>query len=127
MMRVVVGFIFNKGELLLIKHKRKNIWLPVGGHVEDGESDSDALKREIKEEVELEASISDKPFFTLKEENETTPHYICFSPTRKVKINLTEISDYKWLTKEDIFKFDLIEKVKNLSIKAFSILERCNS
>ena len=45
MKRVVVGFIFDKKKVLLIKHKRKNMWLPVGGHVEKDEEDIDALKR----------------------------------------------------------------------------------
>lgn len=122
-MRVVVGFIFNNEKLLLIKHKRKNIWLPVGGHVELGESDLDALKREIKEEVGLEVSISNLPFFILKEKNETTPHYVCISPTHKIKIDKTEILDYKWFSKEEISTFDLIPEVKKLSLQAW-ILSR---
>lgn len=123
-MMVVVGFIFDKGKLLLIKHKRKNIWLPVGGHVKEGENDLDALKRETKEEVGLEVSVFPKPFFILEEENETTPHHICIYSAGKIKINKAEISDYRWFTNGDILKSDLIAEVKKLALQAFNISKK---
>lgn len=86
-----------------------------------GESGLDALKREIKEEVGLKVFISPKPFFILEEENETTPYYICIYSAGKIKINGAEISSYKWFTKDEILKFDLIMEVKKLALQAFGI------
>lgn len=120
-MRVVMGFIFKGDELLLILHKRKDIWLPVGGHVEKGETDVQALKREIKEETNLEVEIDKKPFFILKEKSEITSHYICIYFGGEIKINKAEISDYKWFTKDKILNFDLIVEIKRLSLQAFRL------
>lgn len=38
-------------KVLLIKHPRFGVWLPPGGHIEDGESTWNALRREMLEEV----------------------------------------------------------------------------
>jgi 8-oxo-dGTP diphosphatase len=48
----------NKGEILLIKQKKKNkdYWLLPGGGIEFGESATVALSRELKEELNLDMS-----------------------------------------------------------------------
>lgn len=57
---VVAGFIFHNGRLLLVHHKKLNLWLPVGGHIEKNEAPDDALLREIKEETGIEVKILNK-------------------------------------------------------------------
>lgn len=48
-------FIFNeKEEVLLVKHKKSDLWLPVGGHSEKGGNIKQSLDREILEEVNLQ-------------------------------------------------------------------------
>jgi len=117
--KVVVGFVFKNEKLVLIKHKRKNMWLPVGGHVEEGETDKEALLREIKEELNIEVEVLQKPFFILEEPNETTSHFICLYKSGEVEINSDEIIDYKFFTKKEIIKSKLDEQVKSISLDAF--------
>jgi len=117
MIRVVVAFIINEKKVLLIKHKRKGIWLPIGGHVEKGETDLEALKREVKEEVGLEIIPPNKPFWIMEETNEITPHYVCESAKTDVKICKKEIDDFKWFSKEEIVNSDIREDVKKIVMK----------
>lgn len=69
----VAAFLVNGDDVLLIKHKRLGLWLPVGGEVErvlnreDGEgliweTPLEAVKREIKEETGLDANFFLNPY-----------------------------------------------------------------
>jgi len=48
---VSMYLVSNDNKVLLIFHPKFNVWLPPGGHVEDGESSWNALRREMLEEV----------------------------------------------------------------------------
>ena len=50
----VAIFARNAGEVLLIRHKRLDLWLPVGGELEPGETPLEAARRELREETGLE-------------------------------------------------------------------------
>lgn len=54
---VVVAYIVHDGKVLLVDHKKHNMWLPVGGHVELNENPEEALMQEIQEECGLEVEI----------------------------------------------------------------------
>ena len=50
--------------LLLVEHKKANLWLPAGGHVEYNEHPKDTVTREMLEELGIQADfLSEKPFF----------------------------------------------------------------
>jgi ADP-ribose pyrophosphatase YjhB (NUDIX family) len=50
--------------LLLGDHRKSGLWLPPGGHVEDGEDPRQAVIREAREELGMTAEgKDDKPFF----------------------------------------------------------------
>ena len=53
-----------EGRLLLIAHKKKKnvYWLLPGGGVDYGESLAEALKRELREELSIEAEVGDIAF-----------------------------------------------------------------
>src|SRR6476646_6345672 len=53
----VAVFCRNSGEILLVRHKRLDLWLPVGGEVEAGETPLEAARRELREETGLEGSF----------------------------------------------------------------------
>ena len=44
-------------QVLLVHHKRSGLWLPSGGHVEVGEHPSDTVRREVQEELAVEADF----------------------------------------------------------------------
>lgn len=51
-------------EFLLVDHKKAQLWLPPGGHVEPNEHPKETVKREAKEELDIDATfIFDNPVF----------------------------------------------------------------
>jgi 8-oxo-dGTP pyrophosphatase MutT (NUDIX family) len=53
--------------VLLCDHRSAGLWLPTGGHVEPGEHPADAVRRETREELGIEAQFDPlhgaRPFF----------------------------------------------------------------
>jgi 8-oxo-dGTP pyrophosphatase MutT (NUDIX family) len=54
---VATGFVVQDGKTLLMLHRKLNMWLPPGGHIDPGETPDEAVIREIKEETGLDAEI----------------------------------------------------------------------
>ena len=52
------------GKILLLDHLKAERWLPSGGHIEPGEHPKETVRREIREELALEADfLSEDPLF----------------------------------------------------------------
>ncbi|MDQ1284411.1 MAG: 8-oxo-dGTP diphosphatase [Patescibacteria group bacterium] len=70
------GIILNDGKILLCKVKTKDNWFFPGGHLEAGETVREALKRELVEEINVEAvsaefiGINENKFFFEGEEHQ---------------------------------------------------------
>jgi len=62
--------------LLLGDHRKSGLWLPPGGHIEDGEDPREAVAREAEEELGIVASSADdRPFFlTVTPTNDAISH-----------------------------------------------------
>ena len=112
----VGALIFNKkGELFLMRsHKWRGKYVIPGGHIELGEKIEVALKREIKEETNLnifgleficlQEFIYDKKYWKKR-------HFIFFdyaAKTRSIKVKLnSEGQSYVWATLKDAFKLPI--------------------
>ena len=76
---VVAGYVINKNKVLLIQHRKLDLWLPVGGHIEKDETPDDALLREIKEEVGIDVEILNRTNTPIKgntKRNLAVPFYV---------------------------------------------------
>ncbi len=57
-------------KILLVDHKKAELWLPPGGHVEVDEHPMETVKREAKEELQLEAKfVFNNPIFFYSDNN----------------------------------------------------------
>ena len=118
---------------LFIKHKEKWSWTLPWWHVDVWENVYDALKREIKEELNLEIKIvwnklgldiknlKEKPLpiciYKIKYKNKNKEEkkkleYIFLSEIKSgvLKLQIEEIYDYKYFSKEEILKEKKIYK-----------------
>ncbi len=118
---VAAGLIFRNKKLLLIYHKKLDIWMFVAGHVEKGETNRKAMKREAMEEINLNINIAKKPFYILKERNgKNTLHYICKVNKGRINLKMDEVTNYKWFSRKEIEKARMHKLVKQISLNGFS-------
>ncbi len=57
----VATFVIHEGKVLLLWHKKLQMWLPPGGHIDLNELPDEAAVREVKEEVGLDVQLVSKP------------------------------------------------------------------
>ena len=124
------ALIFNKAdELFLVKsHKWKDKYVIPGGHIELGETMQDALKREIKEETNLE--IYDIEFVCFQEfiygdEFWKKRHFLFFDfacKTDSVEVKLdSEAQEFIWVTLDQALKLP-VEPYTKKAIKEYLAL-----
>lgn len=53
----VATFVVHGGRVLLLRHKRLDMWLPPGGHIEPNELPDEAAVREVLEEAGIQVSL----------------------------------------------------------------------
>ena len=53
----VTGFLVHEGRVLLHWHRRNQLWLPMGGHIEPNEDPIQAVLREMEEESGVAAEV----------------------------------------------------------------------
>ena len=136
-------FIIFEEKVLLIFHKKHNMWLQIGGHIELDEDPEQALFREVKEECGLEIEVIGKKepqievkgtkflyqpaFMNIHDINETHKHiglyYIAKAKSDKFTLNDKEHKDIRWFSREDLDKpeFNLNEAVKFYAKEALKI------
>jgi phosphoglycolate phosphatase len=122
---VTVGaLIFNgAGEVLMIRtHKWSNLWGIPGGKIKYGESSIDALRREVKEETNLDVAeirfvlvqdcIHSREFY--REAHFVLLNYTCVCAGPEiVKLN-DEANDYRWVHPSAALEMDLNQPTRIL-------------
>lgn len=112
---VVAGIIvFQKEILCMQRNKGKYEYVSYkfefpGGKIEPGESHIEALKRELKEEMDMVVAVEEKDFFLTVQHQypdfEVTMHnYVC-KVMNKTFVRKEHI-DHKWLTQEKLTTLD---------------------
>ena len=110
---VVAAVIANRGKLLcmqrgITRYQYTSLrWEFPGGKIEEGETEEEALRRELKEEMDYEVTIGDK----ICEVTHTYPDFIitmsaysCSAKNRQ--FTLKEHVGSMWLKKEDIMDLE---------------------
>lgn len=135
---VASGIIYSKKEnkFLVMAHKDLKIYTYPGGHIDkEDKNPLEASKRETKEETGIDKfevkSISDDKLIpididihqiTYNERLNLPEHYhfdfrylFIVENVQKVELDLNELSEYKWITKEEFYNlFNLKEKIDKL-------------
>jgi nucleoside triphosphatase len=122
--KVAVGALIvnNNNEIFLGKtHKWKGKWCVPGGHLEWGEKMEDTVKREVKEELNLDVnnvhllhvqeSVLSKDFH--EERHFIFLDFACNLVGGKVKLN-PEFQDYVWVTPEKALEMPINKSTKIL-------------
>jgi 8-oxo-dGTP pyrophosphatase MutT (NUDIX family) len=120
-------------EFLLLQHKNKRgTWSFPKGHMEEGETEIETAKRETFEETNIsDIDILDKPIIFEEYEIErkglkylkTNGYFVGFVKNKNIKIEESEIKDYKWADFEEaINTFNFYETRKDVLKKAIEYL-----
>ncbi|HXZ98016.1 MAG TPA: NUDIX domain-containing protein [Candidatus Acidoferrum sp.] len=112
-----------KREILLVRsYKWGTKYTVPGGHIELGERSETAVKREVKEEVGLNAEpvrlllVQEAiyPANYIKHEHYVFLDYLCLTDSSDVKLDGKEIQEYIWKTPSDALQLDLESFTRNL-------------
>lgn len=124
--------IINKGKTKILLQKRckekkfyPNMWdISVGGHISANEEPLETAKRELKEELGLNAEEYEFKFLKkIKEEfidNEINSKEFVYTyiikediDSSKIKLQKEEVSDYKWVDKKELEELILNKEIIN--------------
>jgi len=138
----VTAYIINENkEFIVVFSSQKNRFCktPAGG-VEAGETNKQAIIREMKEELGIDIIIleeSKNPYKWEQEEKRIIENKLKVRgstgvtfiakidpPNQEIKIQEEEISGYKWIKKEDIDKYLLKEHQREVAKKVFEEFEK---
>lgn len=129
---VVMAYIIYDNKLLFVKHNKENRFMSCGGKVKPYELFSEALKREVKEEINLDidfirtnkiTSIDQEPlpFLVSKKYNKNKQNLQIFEYIATTKsidnilLKKNEISDYVLLSYNEVINSEIInESIKNI-------------
>ena len=112
---VVTAGIITQGGRILICQRRKGSWgeykweFP-GGKVEDGEDPRECLRRELKEELAIEAKIGPLFYHIKHRYPDREVELIVFHiPGYAGEVSNKQFESIRWVGREEISQFDFLE------------------
>ncbi len=113
----------NETEYLLVSSMTSfgewtGLYYPPGGHVEEGEGESEALQREIKEELNLDVLVQEKLAETPADvEGEVVHWYACEIVGGKMLLDVEEVATADWYTQKDMETLKLWPATKHFFVE----------
>lgn len=106
-----------------------DLWECGGGQLQAGETLSQALVRQMREEFGIDVEV----LFPLGEYFIETPEggiagmkFVCSADsTQSITLDPQELVEYAWVTEDDLDEYDLIPGVKNDIEESLSVLAEC--
>lgn len=141
---VVAVYAFNKDKLLLIHHKKLNLWLPPGGHIEKDETPDDACIREFEEETNLNIRLLHDsiilksgntlrnlaiPFYcnvhNVGDHDHSCSYYLAeiLNP-EELDPNLKEVHGIEWFSEKDLSQERVPADVRSIGLRAFELYNK---
>lgn len=141
------GYVVRDGKTLLLYHKKLKMWLPPGGHMDEGELPEETVRREILEETGLEVDIlaprrTPNPkekrvrylhipnHIQLEDIPGDPPHqhidliFYCRAKDGEAVMQPNEHDRMRWYSLKDLESAELEEEVRVSSIDAIRYVER---
>jgi 8-oxo-dGTP diphosphatase len=115
MKRVVAGLIFQDGKVLVCQRTRHQTmplkWEFPGGKIENGEQPRDALRRELEEELGIDAQIGDEAVRLRHRYPNGTEVELRFFIVREYAGQLENriFRDMRWASPTDLPSYDFLE------------------
>jgi 8-oxo-dGTP diphosphatase len=117
--KVISIFIENEEGKILFLHRRKDLkfhpdyWHVVGGHIEEDEDPKETMKRELKEELDLDDfELVKGPEFIIDKDtrNDMEFHVWLFviKPKGEITILPEEHDDHKWVNSTDMKDYNIV-------------------
>jgi 8-oxo-dGTP diphosphatase len=113
--RVVAALIF-KGDQILVCQRTRHQTMPLkwefpGGKIEDGEQPRDALRRELNEELGIDATIGEEVARIRHEYRNGSAVELRFYAVREYKGELENriFKDMRWAVRSELPSFDFLE------------------
>lgn len=116
----------------MLNHKKAQMWLPPGGHVNAGQTFEEAVKSEIKEELGVEAKfLGPNPFFLSRTlTHGVDPGHIDVTawfilegnPSVTYNVQEKEASEGKWIALSELLNFPDQSNLPRAILKLFGIL-----
>ena len=120
MKRVVAGLIFRDGKVLVCQRTRHQTmpmkWEFPGGKIEDGEQPRDALRRELEEELGIDAQIGEEVARLRHEYPNRTVVELRFFAVKQFAGELENriFHDMRWADRKELPSFDFLEADREL-------------
>jgi len=113
----IAAVVIQDNKFLMVRKKGKDIWTSLGGHPEEGETEEQALLREIQEEMGCGAKIIKKlgNFEAPAAHDDAVVRLSTYLATLEGAIHFEdpELEEYRFFGKEELEQIKIPDSIKN--------------